>query len=61
VVLTDDQQDPRSIPTKNNIVRLFPRRLLLPHVPSAVDSDAMASDRRATKRLFVFPLYVFPH
>jgi hypothetical protein len=49
VVLTDDQQDPRSIPTKDNMVRLFPRRFLLPHVQSAVDGDAMASDGRATK------------
>lgn len=49
VVLTDDQQDPRSIPTKNNMVGLFSRRLFLPHILSAVEGNDMVGDGRATK------------
>jgi len=34
VVLTDDQQDPRSIPTKDNIVSVCAQRVLLPYLRS---------------------------
>ena len=49
VVLTDDQQDPRSIPTRDNIVSVCAQNVLLPYIFSAVESNAMVSDGRATK------------
>ena len=49
VVLTDDQQDPRSVPTKDNIVSVCVKSVLLPYIYSAVEGDAMVSDGRATK------------
>jgi hypothetical protein len=49
VVLTDDQQDPRAIPTKDNIVSVSFQIVLLPYIFSAVEGNAMVSDGRATK------------
>lgn len=50
VVLTDDQQDPRSIPTRNNMVGLLLKgHSFLPYTHSVVDGDAMVSHGRAAK------------
>ena len=49
VVLTDDQQDPRSIPTKDNIVSVCVQACSLLSIFSADKGNAMVSDGRATK------------
>jgi hypothetical protein len=49
VVLTDDQQDPRGIPTKDSIVSTCAQSVLLPYIFSAVEGNAMVSGGRTTK------------
>ena len=49
VVLTDDQQDPRSIPSRDNIVSVCVQRVLLPYIFSADKGNAMVSNGRAAK------------
>ena len=59
VVLTDDQRDPRSIPTKTNIVSRLPQWYgLYVEYLSLVKSYAMACDGCSAKWLFILPLYV---
>ena len=48
VVLTDDQQDPRAIPTKDNIVGVYVQSVLIPYIFSAVEGNELVSNGRAT-------------